>query len=200
MQNTNTQEMQQITYLPTSQIVEVDSYPYGRLRTTAYFGIEFRQGKGFRTTFQTINPKNGRLNAVKCSTYGEIIVMYREENTGHIKYKYLSIYHKEDFNKVAKFVHENFNLFTAEQIKYIYSLFVMHTKATAISMVNYCNSKFEDIKPLIEPTIKICVQGIKTGDNLFNQIHIDADKLEATKEPEYNPFKISEFTTLAAKN
>jgi hypothetical protein len=203
MQNTPTQEMKQITYLPTTEKIQVDNYPYGRLRATAFFGLEFKQGKGFRTTFQTINPKNGRLNAVKCSTYGEIIVMYKEEGTGHIKYKHISIYHKEDYNKVAKFVHENFNLFTPEQISYIYSLFIMHTKATAKAMVIYCNSNFEDIKPLIEPAIKICLQGIKTGENLFSQIYIDAEKLEATKEEGFSPFKTSEpvlLSTLVAKN
>lgn len=190
MENTQTQQMKQITYLPTTEKIQVDNYPYGRLRTTAFLGLEFKQGKGFRTTFQTINPKNNRLNAVKFSTYNEIIVMYREEETGHIKYKHFSIYHLTDFNKVAKFVNENFNLFTPEQIEYIYGLFIMHTKVTAKSLVIYCNSKFEDIKPLIEPCIKICMQGIKTGENLFNQIFVDAEKLEATKEEGYSPFKI----------
>lgn len=205
METTQTNELKQITYLPTTEKIQVDNYPYGRLRSTAFFGLEFKQGKGFRTTFQTINPKNGRLNAVKCSTYKEIILMYRNENNGHINYKYLHIYESTDYNKVAKFVHENFNLFTPEQIEYIYGLFIMHTKVTAKSMVIYCNSKWEDIKPLIEPCIKICMQGIKTKENLFNQIFVDAEKLEATKEPGYQPFKVrtSEpvlLSTLAARN
>lgn len=202
MENTQTQQMKQITYLPTTEKIQVDGYPYGRLRATAFFGLEFKQGKGFRTTFQTINPKNNRLNAVKCSTYDEIIVMYRDESNGHIKYKHLSIYHYTDYNKVAKFVHENFNLFTPEQIEYIYGLFIMHTNVTAKALVIYCGSNFEEIKPIIHPCIKICLQGIKTGENLFNEINVDAEKLEATKKPNYQPFRTSEpvlLSTLATR-
>jgi hypothetical protein len=62
-------------FFPTTHKAEVNSYPYGRLKATAFFGLEFKRGKGFRTTFQTINPKNGKLNAVKNSTYSPIFVM-----------------------------------------------------------------------------------------------------------------------------
>jgi hypothetical protein len=57
------------TYYHTTKKAIVDSYPYGRLRATAFFSLEFKKGKGFRSVFQTINPKNNRLNAPKYSTY-----------------------------------------------------------------------------------------------------------------------------------
>lgn len=48
----------------------VDSYPYGfTTRTQAKYWIEFKPGKGFRSMFQTLNPKTHRWNKPKASTY-----------------------------------------------------------------------------------------------------------------------------------
>ena len=72
-----------VKLFPTNEKITVDSYPYGRLRTTAFFSVEFKRGKGFRQVFQTINPKNGRLNAPKNGTYSNVSFLYQEGN-GHI--------------------------------------------------------------------------------------------------------------------
>ena len=59
---------------------KVENYPYGfKLRTTLYCWIETHPKKGDRYCTCTINPKNGRINATKCSTYMNIKVLYLDE-------------------------------------------------------------------------------------------------------------------------
>ncbi len=60
-------------------------YPYGRLRCTAKWWIESNGKKGMRVGFQTINPKTGRVNAPKYSTYEEFKVLFIDPENGHIK-------------------------------------------------------------------------------------------------------------------
>jgi hypothetical protein len=71
--------------LDVNQVYTSNDYPYGRLRCTASFSVEFRAKKGCRTCFQTINPKTGRENAVKHSTYSTLIIPVQLEN-GHYSY------------------------------------------------------------------------------------------------------------------
>jgi len=47
-----------------------DDYPYGRSRTTARFYVDRSPRYGERVCKQTTNPKTGRVNKPKCSTYG----------------------------------------------------------------------------------------------------------------------------------
>jgi hypothetical protein len=59
----------------------VDSYPYGRLRCRIWFWLESDPKKGFRFVSQTENPKNGRMNAPKKSTYSKMAgCMFLDEN------------------------------------------------------------------------------------------------------------------------
>ena len=46
----------------------VDNWPYGRFKTTATFTIEAVKGKE-RAARVTVNPKNGRVNKPKKTTY-----------------------------------------------------------------------------------------------------------------------------------
>lgn len=48
---------------------ETDDYPYGRFRTTAKWWVEGSRGRQ-RVVRTTINPKTGRVNAPKKTTYG----------------------------------------------------------------------------------------------------------------------------------
>ena len=78
--------MENITFLPLFERVQVQDYPYGfRLRTTAEYWIEYKKGKGFRSWFRTINPKNGKWNKEKYWTYHKFARLFREESTQHIK-------------------------------------------------------------------------------------------------------------------
>jgi hypothetical protein len=176
-------------FLPTNHKAEVTEYPYGRLRTSAFFGLEFKKGKGFRTTFQTINPKNYRLNAVKNSTYSPIMAMYEAEN-GHIKYVSFNLYGIEEINKAAQFMYKNFNLYTPEEIEHIASLFFVHLKASAKAIVIYCGANFEAIKPILDPAITAAVKMIKDPKtNIFDSLAVDLEKYEATKDPNFKAFR-----------
>lgn len=71
---------------------EVKDYPYGfRLRTSMFNWIETVPKKGCRFVSQTINPKTGRLNAEKKSTFYVIGAMFLDGN-GHVGWDALSPY------------------------------------------------------------------------------------------------------------
>ena len=182
-----------IETIPTSEVIEVNNYPYGSLKCTAYFGIEFHPKKGFRSTFQTVNPKTGRLNAVKKSTYSDILLQYREEGTGHIKVTGLDMNGSESLNKAVKFMSEHFDKFTPQQIEYIYTKAFTFAIVSLKSMVIYCGSKFEDLKPLFDPFIKNMKKGMKEKTNVFADVLLDIEKIEAIKDPNFNPFRTTTY-------
>lgn len=74
-----------VTVFNTGAKLETDNYPYGSLKATAYFSVEYNGNKGARTTFQTINPKTGRLNKPKHSTYSRVILPMQLSN-GHFDF------------------------------------------------------------------------------------------------------------------
>lgn len=77
----------------------VENYPYGRLRTSMFYWLETTPKKGDRFCSRTINPKNGRLNAPKKSTYLNIGAMYLDEKN-HVKWEGVGIYtQKEKLNE-----------------------------------------------------------------------------------------------------
>lgn len=70
----------------------VSDYPYGSLRCKIWFWLESDPKKGFRFCSRTENPKNGRLNAPKKSTYSRLAgVMYLDENN-HVTWQSLTEY------------------------------------------------------------------------------------------------------------
>lgn len=70
----------------------VDDYPYGfRLRTQIRYWIETTK-RGDRFCSQTLNPKTGRWNKPKKSTYCDVMVMFTEPETGHISHTAVSTY------------------------------------------------------------------------------------------------------------
>lgn len=73
-------------FLPLFDVQEVQNYPYGfKLRTTLYIHIEYKKWKGFRVGRTTINPKNGKRNATKYSTYHEFARLYVDDKTWYIE-------------------------------------------------------------------------------------------------------------------
>lgn len=76
---------------------EVKDYPYGfRLRTEIYYWIETVAKKGDRFCTCTRNPKNGRMNAPKKSTFSNIMALYVNSENGHIHVSSLGIYAKPE--------------------------------------------------------------------------------------------------------
>lgn len=178
-----------MNYIKTTEKVEVEDYPYGfRLRTTLYDTMEFNPKKGYRHTTQTIDPRNGRLNKPKSSTYAPLKVRYYNED-GHIKtIGFDFMYSTKELNDVCKFISENFDLFTPEEIKYFYNNAVAGAIVNMKSMVMYCGAKFDDLKPLHDNFIEVARKGQNDGLNHFAELVLDVDAIEALKDPKYNPF------------
>jgi hypothetical protein len=177
----------------TCEQLEVENYPYGfRMKTTARFGIDSNK-KGMRTTFQTINPKTGRPNAVKNSTYYTVILPAQNES-GSVEYcGYLDFNGAEQFNKGLQFMADFYELFTPEEIQRIATDALYMTKIEAKALVLYCGANFEDIKPILSKPIETLVEISRTGKNLFTEAFINVEALEATKKPDFQPFKVTSY-------
>lgn len=81
----------------------VDDYPYGSLRTKIRFWLEKSPSKGFRFVSQTLNPKTGKWNAPKPSTYAKIGGQMFLDDKNHVVWnsitEYTSATDVEDFLK-----------------------------------------------------------------------------------------------------
>jgi len=176
--------------LNTSEVAVVENYPYGRLTTKAMFSVEFKKGKGFRSVFQTINPKNGVYNKEKKGTYYPVLVM--TDDNGFVRSKAFDFNGAEAINKGCEFMSDNFDKFSNEQIKDIFAHIFQMLKVESHCIVAYCGANFEDVKPLLENSVKMAVRGFKDGENLFKEILIDIEKLNALKKPDFNPFVTKE--------
>lgn len=65
---------------------KVENYPYGfRLRTNIFYWIETTPKRGDRFCSCTLNPKNGKMNAPKKSTYYSLAFMYLNDDN-HVKF------------------------------------------------------------------------------------------------------------------
>lgn len=183
------------TFIKTADKVTVENYPYGfRLRTTLYDYIEFDKKKGYQHCTQTVNPKNGKLNAPKKSTYSPLMVRYYDEN-GYIKTNSFDFNGDTELNRVCKFVNENFDLFTKDEIENIYLMAIAYSKLDMKATVIYGGSKIEDLIPLYDNFVKAAVEGAKTGENKFHLMILDSEAINATKPIGFSPFKIRTYET-----
>jgi len=180
----------------TTDKITSENYPYGfALRTTKTDYLEFSKKFGFRHCSQTVNPKTGRLNNPKKSTYYSIMVLGTDDN-GHCKSFVLDYYGNEGKDKTIAFFSDvkNWDLFTAEQMQFIYTDFAVHLRADIQARCIYSGANFEDLKPLYENQISLVVQGIKDPQiNFFNQISFDWIAIEKCSIEGYNPFTIREY-------
>lgn len=75
----------------------VGDYPYGyRLRTQIRYWIETNARHGDRFMAQTLNPKTGRWNKPKASTYSPVMAMY-VDGEGHVTHTAVSTYSKPEW-------------------------------------------------------------------------------------------------------
>lgn len=81
----------------------VQNYPYGSLRTEMRYWVETTPKRGDRFCSCTINPKNGRINAPKKSTYVTIGCMYLND-IGHVKFHGVHEFSKK--TEVEDFINE----------------------------------------------------------------------------------------------
>lgn len=80
----------------------VDDYPYGRrVRTQIRYWIETTKN-GDRFCSQTLNPKTGRWNKPKKSTYSPVGVIFIEDETGYVRW--VSVTHYSNDEWLAHFI------------------------------------------------------------------------------------------------
>jgi hypothetical protein len=183
-----------VTVYDTGAKLESNDYPYGRLKSTAFFSVDYNNNKGARTTFQTVCPKSGRLNKPKHSTYYRVILPM-QKSSGHFDYcGYLDFNGTDAINKGLHFMSDFCELFTIEQIKSIAVDLIGMSQVNTKAMVIYAGSNFEDLKPLITDSIKTLSKIANTGENLFLSCLLDEAAIEATKKPNYNPFTVKSVT------
>ncbi len=182
-------------YFKTTDKATSNNYPYGRLRCTAYFNVEHKSGKGFRSVFQTINPKNNVLNKPKFSTYSPILAMYENTENGHIEYEEYSYYDNNSKIKCNEFLTNHFDLYTPEQIKDIAGYCLMYCKLDISSKHTYCNSPVDKLLELYKPAVETLAKIINTGENLFNEITFDFDAIDNLEDKNFNPFVTKQLIT-----
>jgi hypothetical protein len=179
----------------TNEKLMSENYPYGfRLRTTKTDYLEFDAKKGFRHVSFTINPKTGRENKPKKGVYNDIMLLGKDEQN-YTKSIVLDFYDKKEIEQINQIMNDNFDLFTSEQINYIYIKYLSWIKMTMYAKVQYCNSKLEDLKPLFNDQIAILVKGANSKGtiNVFPELKFDWEALEATEEKGYQPFKVVRY-------
>jgi len=177
-------------YYKSTETVEVKDYPYGYKKTSMFFSLEFVPKKGFRSVRQSINPKTGVLNKPKKSTYYPAMVMYKNED-GHIKFLVLDFYDNKGKDRDYTFLANNFDLFTSDEMKSISAYALMMLKVDIQAQCVYCGSKPSDLLPLFDKANKILFRIHKEGLNLWGDISIDWEKVEACKIEGYQPFKVT---------
>jgi hypothetical protein len=74
----------------------IESYPYGSLRTQMRVWLEDGGAKGWRHVTQTLNPKSGRWNNPKKSTYSQWAGNLYLDNRGHVQWAGLGPYSSEE--------------------------------------------------------------------------------------------------------
>lgn len=110
-----------------------DNYPYGRLRCTRTMKLEFKKNHGYRIQTQTINPKTGRLNAPKNSTYYTYCTLIEEAETGYSKGLTFSLNGDEAIQIFLDFLklHKDFLTFTTEESQHLYAQIIASLKIGA---------------------------------------------------------------------
>lgn len=165
-------------YYPTTEKVKVENYPYGyTLKTDKYYSIEFKKGKGHRLIEQTLNPKTGNLNKPKKSVYYTLMLLTVNDE-GHIKTHVKDFYDNEGKNRGYKFIFDNFDKFTPDQIEYFALHNIMLLKADIYSKCTYCGSDVKAMLPLYDNAIKALVEIAKTKANLWDKVCIDWQAVE----------------------
>jgi hypothetical protein len=81
----------------------VDDYPYGyNVRTSIRYWLEHKANKGWRFVSQTLNPKTGRWNKPKASTYSDWGGAMYIDGKGHVQWDGIGPY--TDEAKILAFV------------------------------------------------------------------------------------------------
>lgn len=187
--------MKNLKFVSTDQKIVSENYPYGfREKTTKTDYLEFSPKHGFRHCSQTINPKTGRPNNPKKSTYYDVMLLATDEN-GHCKSFVSGFNGEKEMQRSFDFLQrpEIFELFTPQQIEFFYMQILVMSKVSAKAQVVYCGTHWEQLRPYFEPTLKEIVSAIATKgtENRFDKFVFDWKAIEELKKPDFNPFKVT---------
>lgn len=142
---------------------EVKDYPYGfRLKTSIFYWIETKKGKGDRFCSYTINPKTGRPNAPKCSTYSTFMYMYLNEQ-GYVTHGVIDAYDHDEFEARFEFILNKLDMLyiTSDQQSNIRVNLYQHILGNApYQLVKYSEAH----KPLFKAWLSNTVKHIKTSE------------------------------------
>lgn len=143
------------------------NYPYGRLRTEARFSVEFLPKKGFRSVFQTVNPKNNRENAPKKGTYHHFLYMTNVD--GFISWYSMDFRCVKDVVKGLEIIVNHFDEFalTEEQIKYILNS-MFHS--IVIDLAYMKEDERKSVNDYLNVRQKL-IEGMKEGKNVFPELY-----------------------------
>jgi hypothetical protein len=177
-------------YLSPLHHVAVDNYPYGSHRTEAAFGLEFKPKKGFRTSFQTVNPKTSRLNAPKNSTYSDLIMMYKDEDSGHIKYDFFGFNGEREISEASLVIRDNWDLFTADMRGFLLAQLYVYYKAHLQAVVVYGGADKDKVISIGTPVLAEIARAYKDG-NTWPDVDLRFSEIEALKPEGYNPFRVT---------
>jgi len=188
--------MNNLKLVSTDEKIISENYPYGfRLKTTKTDYLEFSAKHGFRHCYTTINPKTGKVNTPKKSTYYTIMVLGTDQNN-HCKSVVYSLNGLADIQTAINFlkVTDNFDLFSNEQMHYIYLCLLSAVKVDMYARKIYAGVDVELMKPFYLDNVAILGRGLKHNGmmNVFADVNFDVQALDQLKDPTFNPFIIRE--------
>lgn len=89
-------------FLPIDESVTVENYPYGfNLRTSITYSVERKPGKWMRGVSVTINPKTGKPNKPKYSTYSAFVRLYEDTETGYVNFFHYNPYDAKGYDEAV---------------------------------------------------------------------------------------------------
>jgi hypothetical protein len=163
----------------------VDNYPYGRLKTTKFFEIEFVKKKGYRFVGTTINPKNGRINKPKKSTYADYAFLFKEDN-GHIHF---NTFRLNGLDAVVKFIEfiktykDDLGEFTHDENVHLWTMIISCIKIG--SHYTKCKEGFDIVKdylPATKVSEMIKLYGDEASIKEIAEIEIDLENIRSMED------------------
>jgi len=186
--------MSKFIYYPTTAKKEATDYPYGRLRTSMFFSLEWNKKKGYRSTRQTINPKTGLLNKPKKSTYYPIMLLREDVETGHFDFSGWRF--DSDPLLLLPWLSDNWEMFTDEQKEDIYLSLLSQCKISVYAQIKWCGSTQDDAIALYDNVTKAIVKALATPTaNAFDKIVFPTkEEQNAISPKDFSPFKVTHHT------
>lgn len=121
-----------------------EEYPYGGKRTKAFFSVEFKPKKGFRTAFQTIKPGTDRLNSVQNSIYSHFIAIIKKGN-GHFDWLHFNINGDESMVKTFGFIGEHYEeLNLTKEMHHYMAAMALQSRAISMSFTKFSTDELKE--------------------------------------------------------